>query len=116
MLALAACAPIAWQSPPGAPPQAFGMDDAGCKLTAEGMNPAGGPYYGRPGAVLAASLVNGLAAELARRNDYVLCMQSRGYTAAPEPGAVPLALTVSSPGGYAGTDTAGIAAAPPAAP
>jgi hypothetical protein len=63
------CAPIAWAPPPGAPPEALGIDDAGCQLTARGMQPIDG-WHGLVGVALSAS---------EQRQDYVLCMRAHGY-------------------------------------
>lgn len=79
-LALSGCAPIAWQPPAGAPPEALSMDDAACRLTARGMDPGyQGPYYGTLGQAAGHALGDEIATAIAQRADYKLCMKARGY-------------------------------------
>lgn len=85
LFGIAGCAPIVWDRPNTTPAQ-FSMDNAKCRLTAEGMNPAAGTgtistgHFGRDAAANAAiGLAGALVQGLGMQHDYALCMEANGY-------------------------------------
>jgi hypothetical protein len=85
LVALSGCAPTIWDRP-GTTQAEFNMDNARCRLVAEGANPAPDtdPIYTgnfkRDLAVNAgAGLAEGLVQRLAIRHTYDLCMEANGY-------------------------------------
>lgn len=99
LLGVAGCAPIVWDRP-GTTPTQLSMDEARCKLVAEGANPAPDTgtistgHFGRDlAANAAAGLAEGLVQGLSLRHTYALCMHANGYVehtpgTAPAPQAV----------------------------
>jgi hypothetical protein len=93
LVALSGCAPTIWDRP-GTTQAAFNMDNARCRLMAEGANPAPDtdPIYTgnfkRDLAINAgAGLAEGLVQGLAIRHTYNLCMQANGYVERATTGA-----------------------------
>jgi hypothetical protein len=85
LLALSACAPTVWDRP-GTTQAEFSVNNAQCRLMAEGANPdtnTGVIHTGsfkRDLAVnVAAGLAQGLVQGLAIRHTYDLCMKANGY-------------------------------------
>lgn len=110
MAALSGCAPTIWDRP-GTTPAQFAMDNARCRLMAEGANPDfgaptiyTGSFKGDLAANAGAGLVHGLAQGVAVSHTHDLCMQANGYVARAPGGAqvsappMPAAIsTTSSP-------------------
>jgi hypothetical protein len=79
---LASCAPVTWDRPMTTQTE-FNMDKAMCQLTAKGVTPDVGPsrpYYTLSGAA-GAGIADGIMLGIERRENFQLCMESRGYTA-----------------------------------
>lgn len=93
LAALSACAPTVWVKP-GATSAEFSMDNARCRLVAEGANPDfgsptiyTGSLKGDLAANVGAGLLHGLAQGVAVSHTHDLCMEANGYIAVA-PGAV----------------------------
>ncbi len=79
---LASCTPVTWDRPMTTQAE-FNMDKALCQLTAKGVTPDVGPsrpYYTLSGAA-GAGIADGIMLGIERRENFLLCMQSRGYQA-----------------------------------
>jgi hypothetical protein len=96
------CAPTVWYRAETSQAQ-FGVDDARCRLVAEGANPdAGvktihtGSYRRDLAANAAAGFLHGVAQGLAVRHTQELCMQANGYVAGA-PGTPAAAAAAAAP-------------------
>lgn len=118
-LMLSGCAPTIWDRWETTAAQ-FSMDNARCRLMAEGANPDFGSPAVHTGsfkrdlaANAALGIVEGIAQGLAVRHTYELCMQANGYVARAPGAASPV--SVAAAAGATVPPISAAAAAPTAA-
>jgi hypothetical protein len=77
-VSLAGCAPVVWDKPGGTQSE-FNVDQAQCQLFAK-TGQGGWFAAGSPSFVAGAALGNSIAAGANMRENYKLCMETKGYT------------------------------------